>query len=268
MDKYYVYRPLLDLFGKSEGTDKGRGYNETLGYGAYTGGDVELVKMTLDQIDALQTKMLKHPKNKLKSSALGRYQIIRTTERDIRAKLPARYPGTRLFDKDCQDEQACYLLGVRGVDKWLAGRLSEDTFISNLAQEWASIPKPDGKGHYAGQGAGVTVAEVRATLAEVKRRHMEGQPKTPVEVPVPVPAPGLDKPWYKDLLGQKEVVTTVAIPGVSALAGVPWQTVGIIAALCLVAGGAYYLIRKREAAKQEAQVAQVHAEAAEVKAAL
>lgn len=34
MDKYHVCRPLLDLIGKSEGTDKGRGYNETLGYGA------------------------------------------------------------------------------------------------------------------------------------------------------------------------------------------------------------------------------------------
>src|SRR5690606_10290237 len=79
MDKYYVYRPVLELLGKSEGTAAHRGYNETLAYGAYTGGDVNLVTMTLAQIDALQTKMLRHPKNKLKSSALGMYQIIRTT---------------------------------------------------------------------------------------------------------------------------------------------------------------------------------------------
>jgi len=32
-DKYWVYRPVLDLLGLSEGTDKGRGYNETLAYG-------------------------------------------------------------------------------------------------------------------------------------------------------------------------------------------------------------------------------------------
>ena len=48
-DPHFVYRPLLDLIGKSEGTDKGRGYNETLAYGAYTGGDVELVAMTLNK---------------------------------------------------------------------------------------------------------------------------------------------------------------------------------------------------------------------------
>ena len=39
-DKYYVYRPLLDLIGLSEGTDKGRGYNETLGYGIMLDGKV------------------------------------------------------------------------------------------------------------------------------------------------------------------------------------------------------------------------------------
>jgi hypothetical protein len=78
-DKYWVYRPTLDLIGTSEGTDKGRGYNETLGYGAYTGGDVNLVGMTLDQIDKLQTKMLQHPKNKLRSSAVWRW--ARTSRR-------------------------------------------------------------------------------------------------------------------------------------------------------------------------------------------
>lgn len=36
-DRYAVCRPVLDLIGLSEGTDKARGYNETLAYGAYTG---------------------------------------------------------------------------------------------------------------------------------------------------------------------------------------------------------------------------------------
>ena len=52
---YAVYRPVLDLIGKSEGADKGRGYNETLGYGIMfygkvtKGTDVNLIGMTLDQ---------------------------------------------------------------------------------------------------------------------------------------------------------------------------------------------------------------------------
>ena len=39
-DKYYVYRPFLNLVGTSEGTDKGDGYNETLGYGIMLDGKV------------------------------------------------------------------------------------------------------------------------------------------------------------------------------------------------------------------------------------
>ncbi|HEV2504148.1 MAG TPA: hypothetical protein VGV39_13805 [Mesorhizobium sp.] len=32
--KYQVYRPMVDLIGRSEGVDKGRVYNETLNCGA------------------------------------------------------------------------------------------------------------------------------------------------------------------------------------------------------------------------------------------
>ena len=52
--------------------------------------------------------------------------------------------GREKFDADMQDRLACYLLGQRAIDKWLAGRLSLDTLIRNLAQEWASLPKPAG----------------------------------------------------------------------------------------------------------------------------
>lgn len=116
-DRYLVYRPMLDLIGKSEGTDKGRGYNETLAYGAYTGGDVDLVDMTLDQIDALRTKMLNKRRNKLRSSALGHGQIIQKTMRSIRKALPHCSPDTQFYDAEWQDEMMCYLLGQRGIDK-------------------------------------------------------------------------------------------------------------------------------------------------------
>lgn len=184
-DKFYVYRPLLDLIGFTEGTDKGRGYNETLAYGAYTGGDVDLVSMTLDEVDRLQTKMLSHPKNRHNSSAAGWYQIVRTTRRTIQATL--KIGGGELFDAEMQDRMGCYLLGVRGIDKYLAGRLSEDTLINNLAMEWASLPTTAGKGHYDGQHAAVPVSRVRKALAEVRGRHLQGQPETAVvEVEKPV----------------------------------------------------------------------------------
>ena len=89
-----------------------------------------------------------------------------------------------------------------------------------------------------------------------------------VQVPVPVKAKDLEKPWYKDLMGQKEMVGVVAPPAFSFLSGAPWQTVAIVAGVCLILAGAFYVIRRRDAAKQEAQVQAIHADAAEAKAAL
>jgi hypothetical protein len=177
-DPYYVYRPLFDLFGKSEGTDKGDGYNETLGYGAMLDGvrtkgkgkDVSLVTMTLAEIDALQTKMLTDPDNaRWNSSAVGRYQIVRTTLRKI--KKAAGLADTVLFNEKTQDYCCLHLLEGRGLSKYLAGTMSENVFLNNLAKEWASIPTTSGKGYYGNQShTPVTPAEVRAVLAEVKRR--------------------------------------------------------------------------------------------------
>lgn len=201
-DPRHVYRPLLDLIGKAEGTDPvgdnprtARGYNETLGYGAFTGGPVELVSMTLDEVDALQTAMLP---NRLNSTASGRYQILRTTLRRIRNTL--RLSGKALFDEAMQDRLACFLLGYRGIDKWLAGRMTENALINNLAREWASFPKTNGKSHYAkakdgavAQDARISVAEVRQALAQVRERHraVTTAPKVPDAPPAPpVPETG------------------------------------------------------------------------------
>ncbi len=251
-DKYHVYRPMLDLIGKSEGTDKGRGYNETLGYGVMLDGRVtkgkgptiDLVSMTLDQVDKLQTRMLKDPDNKrLNSSAVGRYQVIRTTFRDIREQLPDRYPDARLFDADCQDEIACYLLGQRGIDKWLSGRLKLDTLIGNLAQEWASIPKPDGKGHYAGQNAGVSVSQVKAALAEVAKRHAEGQPKVIVDTPYVPDRIDSEVKSKTTLWGWLTTIFGSGGVGVAGLLGADWQTILAIGGLSL--GGLVVVILLR-----------------------
>lgn len=225
MDKYYVYRPLLDLIGLTEGTDKGRGYNETLAYGRLTGGPVDLVKMTLTQVDALQSKMLQHSQNIWNSSAVGRYQIVRTTLRSIRKTLGLT--GAELYDADMQDRLACFLLGQRGIDKYLSGRLSEDTLMLNLAQGWASLPKPDGKGAYAGQRSAATPAQVRAVLAHVRKRHAEGQPK--IKVPV-------DRPTVPVSVEEKVKETTnlwtmltggggIGALGLGGLLGADWQSI-------------------------------------------
>lgn len=236
-DKYHVYRPMLDLIGFAEGTDRKRGYNETLAYGAFTGGDVDLVSMTLQEVDALQTRMLKHPVNSFNSSALGRYQIVRTTLRTIRKTL--KLPATALFDADMQDRCACYLLGLRGIDKYLAGRLSEDTLIDNLAREWASLPTISGKGAYAGQSAAVKPDRVRQALADAKRRHQEAQPLREIvvekEIDKPVVPISVEAEIRKHA-DQWSWITTIlgsGGAGLAALAGMDWQTVIAIGALAL-----------------------------------
>ncbi|RWI06816.1 MAG: hypothetical protein EOQ89_03540 [Mesorhizobium sp.] len=158
--------PLLNLIGHTEGTDRGEGYNETLGYGAYTGGDVNLTGMTLDQIDQLQTRMLSHPANKWDSSAVGRYQIIRTTLRDLRRDLGLS--GDEVFDADMQDRLGMALLERRGLSRWQAGQMSDEQFMRGLSAEWASLPTASGRGTYRGQRVGVNAQGVRTVLGQVK----------------------------------------------------------------------------------------------------
>ncbi|MBO6726512.1 MAG: M15 family metallopeptidase [Rhizobiaceae bacterium] len=153
---------ILDLIGRSEGTDRGDGYNETLSYGAFTGGDVSLVGMTLDEVDALQTQMLRHPDNSWNSSAAGRYQIVRTTLRKLRGELGLT--GNELFDEKMQDRMAMHLLEGRGLSRWKAGEITDKQFINNLAKEWASLPNAKGRGHYKGQRAAATPRQVLAAL--------------------------------------------------------------------------------------------------------
>lgn len=120
---------MLDLIGTTEGTDKGRGYNETLGYGKFTGGDRNLVVMSLDDIDKLQSQMLADPSNTFNSSALGRYQITRTTLRGLRDKLGLK--GTDTFDPAMQDRLAEELLRQRGNNP------------DALRKEWTSLQGVD-----------------------------------------------------------------------------------------------------------------------------
>lgn len=202
-DEFYIYRPLLDLIGRAEGTDKERGYDETLAYGAYTGGPVDLTHMTLEEVDRLQTGMLRHPKNKFGSSAVGRYQIVRTTLRHIRKNLGL--PGSAVFSPLMQDRCACFLLGSRGIDEWLAGRKSANSMLLSLAQEWASFPTPNGKGYYGGQRAAISPGLVMAILEEVHLRSYEQTGIPPVQSgqpePLPQPTPPEPEPnWFIRLI--------------------------------------------------------------------
>ncbi|MBP0492165.1 hypothetical protein [Roseomonas indoligenes] len=162
---------LLGLIGRSEGTDRGRGYNETLGYGAYTGGARNLTGMTLEEVDKMQSEMLRHPDNKLNSSAAGRYQITQTTLRGLVREMGLD-PRTTRYDEATQDKLATALAERRGLRAFQAGNITREEFQSRLAQEWASIPDPrTGQGFYPGQRRpGVSQSMVDGVLGAVRER--------------------------------------------------------------------------------------------------
>ncbi|MET4636440.1 M15 family metallopeptidase [Kaistia defluvii] len=209
---------ILGLIGHTEGTDRRNGYNETLGYGAYTGGDVNLVGMTLDQVDALQSKMLRHKNNKWNSSALGRYQIVRTTMRSIRKEMGLT--GNEVFDEKMQDRMAMHLLERRGLSKWQAGQMSDAQFLNGLSAEWASLPRASGRGTYKGQRVSVTPKQVLRALqggppghSSAKLTASLGSPNAP---PAYAKIPDVDsegragqvakfQEWNSDPVGNHEV---------------------------------------------------------------
>ena len=163
-----AYKPLLDLLGRSEGTDRGRGYNETLGYGKWTGGADDLTHMTLDQLDAMQTKMLDRQHaagiGSSASSAAGRYQFTQTTLRDMRAKYGLK--GDQVFDEKMQDHLAALRIKMNG-------KLTQDS----VAQIWASVPDAEtGQSHY-GQHTAVSSGEVQNALRKVAMGPPGGAPR-------------------------------------------------------------------------------------------
>ena len=156
-------RPLLNLIGQSEGTDKGRGYDETFGAGRYTGGPVNLTGMTLEQVAELQAKMLADPANKAHSSAVGRYQFVSGTLKNVAAEL-GMDPSTTKFTPQTQDLLATQLLIDEGARKYQAGKMPQSDFQHYLATQWASLPDPDTGKSYYGQGLGATGAQEHAAL--------------------------------------------------------------------------------------------------------
>ena len=116
--------------------------------------------MTLDELDAFQTEMLKNPENKLNSPAVGKYQIVRTTLRGLKEKLGLK--GDEKFTPELQDKLASELLQQRGMGKFEKGEITQEQFQENLAKEWASIATKDGKSFY-GQRVGTTSEEINRT---------------------------------------------------------------------------------------------------------
>jgi len=105
-----------------------------------------------------------------RSEAAGAYQIMEDTLRDLYPH--AGFDGSEVFGIDTQDRLAIALLKRRGLDRYLAGKLSTTKFANNLAREWASLPvvsgSQKGRSAYAGDGLNKSHVAVEPFLDAVR----------------------------------------------------------------------------------------------------
>jgi uncharacterized protein YcbK (DUF882 family) len=130
---------IFDFITQAEGTKKTEDpYSTTLGYGAFIkGGERDLTKLPLGEIDRLQTEILNNPKNTTGGSPVGKYQVVQRTLRDAKKALGLK--DTDLFTKEVQDKVGMWLLNRRGYQDWKDGKISDAKFTKNMQNEWHAL---------------------------------------------------------------------------------------------------------------------------------
>ena len=105
---------------------------------------VQLTKMTVDQVLALQDQRRKKGLKKGESTAVGAYQIVQGTLKEKIAQL--KIQGDQMFDKDLQDRLADALIKQAGYEDYAANPTpdAKKAFIQRLSGIWAGIPKDAG----------------------------------------------------------------------------------------------------------------------------
>jgi hypothetical protein len=198
-------RALMDLIGKSEGTDKrgpdgqrvaGTGYSTTYGNGQFNpGGDrnADLTGKTIAEVRQFQNGMLANQQGQsLRSSAAGRYQMMGYTLDDAMRQGVIK-PEDR-FDEATQDRLAKWKLDQAGVGRLANGQGDAARVQNALAGTWASLPKADGSAPYPGQHTSVSGAAVQQALASRAPQATPQAPALAANAPAQPPAPALPAP--------------------------------------------------------------------------
>lgn len=154
---------ILDFIGSKEAP---QGYDQQYG-GASTEPPKPLSQMTIGEVRAYQNEMVN---NGSASSAVGKYQVIRKTMDSLIAN--GVVSPNDVFDEATQDKIAIGLLRLRGLDKWLAGEMSDEAFANAVAHEWASMPLVSGpnagRSAYAGDGLNKSLTSIDDFLAALR----------------------------------------------------------------------------------------------------
>lgn len=156
-----------------------------------------LVEMTIGEVLAWQDSI----DARYQSEAAGKFQIMEDTLRGLYRDAGLRLDD--LFDAAGQRALAIQLLRRRGLDDYLAGLISAQSFANNLAKEWASLPvvsgPKKGRSYYSGDGLNKSHVSVDAFLAAVQAAKSPGvfstiTAKAPPAPPVLPPASTSVKP--------------------------------------------------------------------------
>ena len=144
-----------------------------------------LVEMTVREVLAWQDRI----DPLYMSEAAGKYQIMEDTLRGL--YFEAGVSLDDLYDENTQDTLAIALLRRRGLDDFLALKITGQKFANSLAKEWASLPvvsgPKQGRSYYAGDGLNKAHASVKDFMAAVMSIHnpiIHEDPQTPPITPI------------------------------------------------------------------------------------
>lgn len=171
--------PILTVANKQGGLSNvldviGAGEGGPAGYNAYYGGiksahapPKQLTKMTVGEVLAWQDSI----DPLYRSEAAGKYQIMEDTLRDMVARGVVSTGET--FSENTQDKLGVALMQRRGLSRYQSGEISAETFVNNLAKEWAGIPvatgKNAGRSYYDGQNGNSATIQLADILGAVRR---------------------------------------------------------------------------------------------------
>ncbi len=171
---------LLDFIAKPES-----GGNFNIVYGGIKKQhrpNVPLTEMTIGEVLSWQDSI----DPLYRSEAAGAFQIMEDTLRTLHVE--AGLPKSALFSEENQRKLATQLLKRRGLDKYLAGKMTPEAFANELAKEWASLPvvsgPKKGRSYYAGDGLNKSHVSVEAFLAAVRSCREVHEPAKPLTRPV------------------------------------------------------------------------------------
>jgi hypothetical protein len=161
------WKPLLDvIYSVESSTDK-----KNNGYDAQNGapGGVRpgLSQMTIGEIA------------RSAPGASGRYQQM--PEFLLGRAKAAGFTEKTIFSPAVQDVLAIKQIEGRGGNRWLNGKMSTESFMQGLSQEWAALPNAYGQFAYSGQGSSLKAEKIKSVLSQVKQ--------TPTPTPAQTSAP-------------------------------------------------------------------------------